>query len=262
MKVAFFQMDIVWENPTWNLDKVAQWVRGLDTEVDLVILPEMFASGFCMDSERIAQPMDGQIVTYMQDLSVQTGKAIIFDAAIKATDRAEKEKIYNRLIFVAPDNTRLVYDKHHLFRMAGEQNHYDAGDQQLIIHYKGFKIMPLICYDLRFPIWSRKASECDLLIYVASWGESRRYAWDTLLRARAIENQCYVVGVNRVGDDPKEHYCGSSVALDFFGKPIAQADDDLECGVCAELDKEKLDQFRKSFPAAMDADKYTINLDL
>lgn len=261
MKIAFFQMDCMWESSTWNLDKVSQWSRGLESDIDLIVLPEMFATGFSMDPSKIAQGMDGEIVVQVTALAVEIKKAFIFSAAIKSEGRDGAEHFYNRLFFIAPDGTRMIYDKRHLFRMANEHKHYAEGEQQLFIHYKGFKIMPLICYDLRFPIWSRAANGCDLLIYIASWPSARRYAWETLLRARAIENQCYVLGVNRVGDDPKNHYCGSSVALDFMGQPIASATDDLECGVVAQLDKAKLDEFRAGFPAFMDADKYTINIE-
>lgn len=260
MKVALFQMDSMWENPAWNIDKVALWAEGLPADIDLCVLPEMFATAYSMNPKRIAQPSDGEIVTRMQNLAISTGKAFIFSAAISATDREQgSEQYYNRLFFMAPDGARLVYDKRHLFRMAGEHEHYAAGTQQLIVHYKGFKICPMVCYDLRFPAWSRVAKECDLLIYIASWGAPREYAWSSLLRARAIENQCFTVGVNRVGDDPASHYSGDSVILDFMGKPIVTATPDLECSVSAELDIEALNEFRTVFPAAMDADNITIN---
>lgn len=260
MKVAFFQLDIIWENAQWNLDKVGQWVKGLGSDIDLVILPEMFATGFSMNPEKIAQSMDGEIVTYITNLAKESQKAFIFSAAIKEEEK-QKGLYYNRLFFIAPDDTRLVYDKRHLFRMANEQDFYTQGKQQLIIHYKGMKIMPLICYDLRFPVWSRAANKCDILIYVASWPESRDYTWNTLLRARAIENQCYVFGVNRVGDDPKNHYCGSSVALDYLGKEISTADRNLECGVVVNIEKSPLDEFRAGFPTYMDADKFSIDIE-
>lgn len=261
MKVAVFQMDIVWENPQWNLDKVSNWARGLESDVELVVLPEMFATGFSMNPSSIAQTDTGEIVLFMTNLAIEVGKAFIFSAAIKSVNQKGVEKFYNRLYFIGPDGVRMVYDKRHLFRMAGEHNFYSDGEQQLFVHYKGLKIMPLICYDLRFPIWSRAANSCDILIYIASWPEARRYAWDTLLRARAIENQCYVLGVNRCGDDPKNHYVGSSVVLDFMGKPIAMAEDNMECGVVCDVDKAAIDEFRKGFPAQMDADKYSIQIE-
>ncbi|MFI3294922.1 MAG: nitrilase-related carbon-nitrogen hydrolase, partial [Rikenellaceae bacterium] len=224
MKIAIFQMDTTWEAPQWNIEKAALWVEGLDAEVELCVLPEMFATGFSMNPERIAQRMDGEIVTQMTDLALRTGKALIFSAAIEDTDRhTGKSMFYNRLFFIAPDGTRLVYNKRHLFRMAGEHKHYGEGDNHMVIHYKGWRIATYICYDLRFPVWSRKSAECDLAVYIASWPEPRSYAWSTLLRARAIENLCYTVGVNRSGDDPANHYSGDSVILDYMGMPLAQA---------------------------------------
>lgn len=253
LKVAAAQIDCLWENVTENLRKVCDAVH--NSSADLVVFPEMFATGFSMSPEKIAQPSDGTIVSSMRSLATQSGKALIFSAAI-----SENDNFYNRLFFIFPDGELKTYDKRHLFRMAGEQNHYAAGDDRLIVEYKGFRICPLVCYDLRFPVFSRRttAGNYDLLIYIASWGAARSYAWTTLLRARAIENQTYCIGVNRVGDDPKEGYSGDSVVLDFFGRPLVEAKSGCEQVVEAELSLEKLEKFRTSFPAAADADNFAI----
>lgn len=253
LTVAAAQIDSLWQDVSANLARATDVV--LNTSVDLVVLPEMFTTGFSMSPEKTAQPMNGTIVNSMRKLAISSGKAIIFSTAI-----SENGNYYNRLFFIFPDGEFKTYDKRHLFRMAGEQNHYAAGDDQLIVEYKGFRICPLVCYDLRFPVFSRRTTvgDYDLLIYIASWGAARSYAWSTLLRARAIENQTYCIGVNRVGDDPKEDYSGDSVVLDFFGRPIIEAKSGCEQVVEAELSLEELERFRTSFPAAADADNFAI----
>ncbi|MEG1606695.1 MAG: nitrilase-related carbon-nitrogen hydrolase [Mucinivorans sp.] len=258
MKVAAIQMDSLWENPSANLIKARQIV--LSTDAELLVFPEMFATGFSMNPQRIAQKMAGEVVTRMTELAIESGKALIFSAAIEdAHSTAPNEShFYNRLFFIAPDGTRLVYDKRHLFRMANEQEFYAAGQNRLVIHYKDFRICPMVCYDLRFPVWSRQKGDYDLLIYIASWPEVRSYAWTTLLRARAIENQCYLMGVNRVGNDPKNLYSGDSVVVNFLGQPLVEATPSTEQVVSVELSLQELEQFRAGFPASMDADKFTI----
>ncbi|MFI3287237.1 MAG: amidohydrolase [Rikenellaceae bacterium] len=251
LKVAAIQCDIEWESIALNIQRAEDLVRLSDAE--LVIFPEMFATGFSMSSSKISQREDQSIVTAMHSLAVSEGKAIIFSAAIQ-----EGEKFFNRLYFITPEGEIHRYDKRHLFRMAGEHENYSAGTQRLIVEYKGFRICPLVCYDLRFPVFSRGADTYDLLIYIASWPDARSYAWNTLLRARAIENQSYTIGVNRIGDDPKNHYDGNTVILDFLGKPIVEALRDTEHTITAELSLEQLRTFRENFAAHKDADKFTI----
>lgn len=253
MKVALFQMDIKWESAPQNLDKVEKWVSELDADIELVVLPEMFATGFSMQPEKVAQPMEGEIVTRLVSLAHRSDKAIVASVAI-----AEDGEYYNRLFFIRPDKEYHYYDKRHLFRMGGEDKKYASGTERLIIEYRGLRIMPLICYDLRFPVWSRNRNDYDLLIYVANWPGVRRYAWQTLLRARAIENQCYCIGVNRSGNDPKNSYTGDSVVLDYLGQPIIECNPGQEEMIQVELSIEQLEEFRRGFPAALDSDRFEI----
>ena len=249
-------MDIVWENTQWNIEKAKLWIQGLPSDVELAVLPEMFATGFSMNPAKIAQTENDDILNTMKHLSNETGKAIVFSMATK-----DAEHYYNRLFFIEPSGEIHRYNKRHMFRMADEHIHYKAGDEQVIIHYKGVRFMTLICYDIRFPAWSRTAqTNADAIIYIASWPDSRAHAWKTLLQARAIENQCYIIGVNRAGDDPKNHYSGDSVILDFMAKPIAQCSPDLECAAIGEINTCDLNLFRKSFPAHKDADNFTLNI--
>ncbi len=267
LKIALFQLDSQWENPEENCRRVTDWIeQGRAGEADLVVLPEMFATGFSMDPSSIAQPMDGYIVRTMQALAVRAGKAIICSVAIRdrargaAEDNIESSRsaFFNRLFFFTPDGVYLTYDKRHLFRMAGEDEFYVGGRGRLVVHYKGFRICPMVCYDLRFPVWSRNKNDYDVLVYIASWPAVRSYAWTTLLRARAIENLAYVVGVNRVGTDPKESYSGDSVVLSYLGEPLVAAEPSSEEIVVTTLELEPLDQFRRKFPAHLDADKFEI----
>lgn len=260
LKIAIFQMDIIWENPAENCRKAERWIEREAGDADLVVLPEMFATGFSMNPSSIAQDMDGEVVTFMRDLAVRTGKAIITSVAIHDhIRRNESEQGYfNRLFFFTPDGIWLTYNKRHLFRMGGEHEVYVGGESKLIVHYKGFRICPMICYDLRFPAFSRNRGDYDVLVYVACWPEVRRYPWSTLLRARAIENLAYVVGVNRCGEEPGNVYSGDSVVLDYLGQPLAEAEPGVECMKTATLSLEALKAFRKRFPAHLDADHFTI----
>lgn len=253
IKIAAVQFNSVWQSVEENLSRAAQMVRC--AKADVVVLPEMFATGFSMSPETIAQTPDGQIVTAMGELAQSSNKALIFSAAIVHNGR-----YYNRLFFITPQGQISSYDKRHTFRMAGENEHYCEGDSKLIVHYKGFRFCTLICYDLRFPVFSRSVGDYDVLVYVASWPSVRSYPWSTLLRARAIENQCYVVGVNRSGDDPKEHYSGDSVVLDYLGQPLAAADASVEQTIVGELSLDKLEAFRIGFPAHLDADKFELKI--
>lgn len=260
LKIAVFQMDTVWENPEENCRKAAEWIDREAGDADLVILSEMFATGFSMNPASIAQEMDGEVVTFMRDLAVRTGKAIITSIAIRDhIRRSEPETGYfNRLFFFTPDGVWLTYNKRHLFRMAGEHEIYAEGNARLIVHYKGFRICPLVCYDLRFPVYSRNRQDYDLLVYVASWPEARRYAWSALLRARAIENVAYVVGCNRCGSDPGNTYSGDSVILDYLGQPIEEAVPSQESTASATISLDDLEAFRKRFPVHLDADHFTL----
>ncbi len=253
LRVAAVQCDIRWEDITHNIEEAKRVINS--TDADLIVLPEMFATGFSMDSSKISQGMEGELVSEMRAISKSSGKALIFSAAI-----LEDGKCYNRLFFMTPEGEEYHYDKRHLFRMAGEHQNYSAGSERIIIGYRGFRICPLVCYDLRFPVFSRGADSYDVLIYIASWPEARSYAWSTLLRARAIENQCYCIGVNRVGSDPKNNYSGDSVILDYMGTPLSEAARGEATTITADVSLDKLQEYKEGFAAYLDADSFTINL--
>lgn len=248
LKAALCQFDMTWEDPEANLQRAGELVAGADA--DLVILPEMFATGFVTDPRRVAQPMSGRIVQEMDRWARTTGKAVVGSMIVE-----EEGRYYNRLLFVKPSGERVQSDKRHLFSIGGEGANFSPGRERVIVEYGGVRFLLLVCYDLRFPVWSRCRGDYDVLIYVASWPASRREVWRTLLRARAIENQVYVLGVNRTGDDPELHYSGDSVAVGFKGETLVEAGEE-ECMLTARLDMDELRRFREKFPAWRDADDF------
>lgn len=265
MRVAIFQMDIKWEDWDYNCQSVSRWIEELDDQgVDLVVLPEMFATGFSMSPGRTAQrAQDSEILEFLCALAVRHNLAIITSIAVEAPlSRLNNDRAYfNRLYFFTPDGLYLTYDKRHTFSLSGEDRRYARGESdRRVIHYRGFRICPLVCYDLRFPVYSRNRGDYDVLVYVASWPDRRIVAWDRLLPARAIENQCFVVGVNRVGEDPGSRYSGHSVVLDYMGEVVSGAEDWKAQWVVADLDKRGLDTFREDFPFYKDADRFEVIL--
>ncbi len=249
---TLIQDQIAWHDPEAN----RQRFEGLIAEApqsDLILLPEMFTTGFSLDSSSQAEGMTGESVQWMTRMARESGAVIAGSLMIEADDR-----FYNRLIWMRPDGSFAYYDKRHLFRMADEHHHYTAGDERLVVNLKGWRICPLICYDLRFPVWSRNNSHYDLLLYVANWPERRRLHWQNLLRARAIENLCYVVGVNRVGVDGKEiTYSGDSVVISPQGEEWLSARS--ETGLFTQtLNYTALTEYRKAFPAYLDADHFSL----
>lgn len=253
IKIGIIQYDIIWHNPNKNQDIISKIIKS-KTKVDLWILPEMFSTGFTMEPEKIAETMKGITIKWMKNISKKINSSIMGSIVIK-----EKNKFYNRLIFVNPKGNIKFYDKHQLFTYAGENKHYTRGNKKLIIEFKGWKIRPLICYDLRFPVWSRNTDEYDLLIYVAQWPKNRISAWNTLLKARSIENICYCIGVNRIGiDKNKLEYIGNSSIYDPLGKRILFLSDKKKFQII-ELDKEKLISVRKRFPFLNDRDSFIFN---
>ncbi|MDR2936541.1 MAG: amidohydrolase [Rikenellaceae bacterium] len=256
MKLSLLQTDLAWESPADNLEHHEELIEKADSS-DLFVLPEMFSTGFVTDPQNVAEAVDeetgeGATFAWMQKVAAQKGAALAGSVAVN-----EGGNFYNRFYFVQPDGISYQYDKRHLFSMGGENKAYTRGGQQVMIQYLDFRIMPLVCYDLRFPVWSRSRGDCDLILYVASWPPSRIGAWDVLLRARAIENQCYVAGVNRVGNDPcHEGYSGHSVLVDYLGQPVVAAREGREEVVDGYIEREPLDEFRKKFPAFLDADKF------
>lgn len=253
LRVTMIQADLAWQDAAANRALFASHFRGLVGHTDLIVLPEMFTSGFTMEAEACAETMDGPTVEWLREEAVALGCAITGSLVVR-----DGECHYNRLLWATPDGQLQHYDKRHLFRMANEQEHYAAGGSRLVVRHKGWRICPLVCYDLRFPVWSRNRGDYDLLLYVANWPARRSIAWKTLLRARAIENLAYVVGVNRIGlDGNGATYAGESAAIDFLGKVMGgdRGGDFVETAV---LDRESLVAFRSDFPAHLDADDFTL----
>jgi predicted amidohydrolase len=256
MNISVIQPDTVWEDKNQNFENISRLVNPLFNQTDLVILPEMFNTGFSMNPEKLSEPPDGETFKWMKSMS-EKGKFGLCGSYIVQHNM----NFYNRWVFVSPDNTVSHYDKRHLFSMGGEDKHFSAGKSRLIFSFRGVKICPYICYDLRFPVWSRNREMSDLIIYSANWPVSRKNVWTTLLKARAIENQCYVAGSNRSGTDKAGiAYCGESAIINPQGDLIVSAASEGECSVSAEISLAELTGFRKKFPVANDADKFTIDL--
>ena len=253
LRATLVQPELAWQDSASNRRTLAAHFRGLFGHTDLIVLPEMFTTGFTMEAERFAEGMDGPTVGWMREEAVALGCAITGSLIIRDGDRC-----FNRLVWAAPDGTISHYDKRHLFRMAKEQEHFAAGAARLVVEYKGWRICPMICYDLRFPVWSRNRGDYDVLVYVANWPERRRIAWRALLQARAVENMAFALGVNRVGRDGNGvDYAGDSVGYDFAGNPLndAHGGDSVETVV---LDMPSLLGYRESFPAHLDADVFEL----
>ena len=251
MKITTLQQDILWSSPTENLQRADKAIDEAPIS-DLYILPEMFSTGFCTEPEGIAE-RDCTSLRWMQQNAKQMGAAI---AGSIATE--EEGVFYNRFYFVTPEGDYAQYDKHHLFTYGGEHKCYQAGQERVVVEYMGVRILLAICYDLRFPVWSRNRKDYDMAIYVASWPTPRVEAWKALLHARAIENQCYVVGVNRVGKDPYCQYSGHSAIIDPYGKTLAECNEDKECLLTVQIDMEVLKAFREKFPVLEDADDFVL----
>ena len=248
MKVTILQRDILWADPAENVRRADEAIDR-NPSADLYILPEMFSTGFCTQPEGIAEPADNGTLGWMKEKAAATGAAIAGSIAIH-----DNGKYYNRFHFVTPDGNVTTYDKKHLFTFGGEHKQFTAGDNRVIVNHKGVRILLEICYDLRFPIWSRNRGDYDMIIYVASWPTPRVEAWKALLTARALENQCYVAGVNRVGTDPGNEYCGGSRLIDPYGKLMAACEDGVEMEATADVDMNMLNAFREKFPVLNDAD--------
>ena len=255
MKVALVQAPLIWHDAEANRRYFAQKIDALDP-VDLIVLPEMFTTGFTMEPEVVAEKMSGETVLWMQSMALAKNAAIVGSIVVE-----EAQKYYNRLLFVRPTGMVEYYDKRHLFTLAGEDKVYTPGRDKLIVDYLGWKICLLICYDLRFPVFSRNAEQYDALIYVANWPKPRIAAWDALLKARAIENVSYVMGVNRVGKDANQHdYVGHSQIIDALGSYIV-APDEIEGVLRAEISKTELVATRNKFAFLDDRDGFTVQPD-
>lgn len=253
MKIAIIQSELIWENPEANRNHFEEKINSITEKIDLIVLPEMFSTGFTMNPTTVAEVIDGETVFWMQSLAKAKNTAITGSLVIE-----EDGNYYNRLVFVFPSEEIQHYDKRHLFSLAGEDNIYTSGREKLIIDYKGFKICPLICYDLRFPVFSRNVEDYDVLLYVANWPKPRIYAWNALLKARAIENMSYVVGVNRIGlDQNKNLYNGNSQVLDYLGQTLVQANESDSVFI-ATLDKNSLNETRNRLGFLNDKDSFTV----
>ncbi len=271
LKVTIIQSDLHWENVAKNISMFSKKISAITEPTDIIVLPEMFTTGFTMKSEKLAETMTGKTVAWMKEQAKKSNCVIIGSLIVKeeitspSTDgRQRGVKFFNRLVWMQPDGDFYTYDKRHLFRMAKEHENFSAGNKRLIVDYKGWKICPLVCYDLRFPVWSRNFSltetpAYDCLIYIANWPEVRKTPWSKLLEARAIENQCYVVGVNRVGIDGTNHvYSGNSVVINPKGEAITTVPEHKEVTQTVSLSLKELTDFRALFPVRLDGDEFEI----
>jgi len=265
LTITTIQSNINWEDKPANLDMFEEKINSIEDRTEIVVLPEMFSTGFSMQPQLFAESMEGETVDWMRRIA--TEKKIILTGSVIIK---EEDKFYNRLIWMLPNGDHGYYNKRHLFAYAGEDDHYSPGHKRLIASVKGWKINLQVCYDLRFPVWSRQSpvhtgkeerqgAEYDVLIYVANWPERRSHAWKTLLCARAIENQCYVVGVNRVGTDGNNIYhSGNSLVIDPLGEVLYHRADDEDVFTIT-LEKERLNEVRTKYPFLKDADHFNIS---
>lgn len=258
LTISTIQTNLLWEEKSANMRMLEQKISGLQEKTELVVLPEMFSTGFSMNPAGLAETMEGETPQWMKRVSRENG--VILAGSFIAEENGH---YYNRLVWMLPNGQYGHYDKRHLFAYAGEDKQYHPGNKRLIASVKGWKINLQVCYDLRFPVWARQQSgtegpEYDLLIYVANWPERRSHAWKTLLCARAIENQCYVIGVNRVGSDANNIYhSGNSLVIDPLGQVLYHMADEEDIFTIT-LQKEKLEEIREKFPFWKDADSFNI----
>lgn len=254
LKITLVQTPLHWENVEKNISMFDELLNNIKEQTDLIILPEMFSTGFTMNTA-VAETMNGKSIAWLKEKAKE--KNCVITGSLMIT---ENGKNYNRLIWMQPDGNSQTYDKRHLFRMANEQNHFTAGDKKLITTLKGWKICPLICYDLRFPVWSRtKNLDYDVLIYVANWPARRSLAWNTLIPARAVENQSYCIAVNRIGADGYNvDYSGDSVAYNPLGEKLSTLQPNENKHETITLSWKFLQDYREKFPAAMDADDFDL----
>ena len=253
LEVTIVQTELHWHDPNANRQMFDDLLSGVDSASDLVVLPEMFTTGFTMEPQHCAEAMNGPTFRWLADHAARLDACVCGSLVIE-----DQGEYYNRLIWMRPDGSYGQYDKRHLFRMADEHHHYQSGKTVEVFEHRGWRICPLVCYDLRFPVWSRNTQHYDLCLYVANWPAPRVNAWDTLLQARAIENAAYVIGVNRIGTDSNDKaYLGHSAVVDYLGHPILEAGE-VACVDSVSLSLEKLHEFRNKFPVHKDADRFQI----
>ena len=253
LRVTMVQCDLAWQEPATNRHRLAAHFRGLAGHTDLVVLPEMFSTGFSMEAAALAEDMDGPTVGWMREEAVAMGCVLAGSLIVR-----EGGRHFNRLVWARPDGTLAHYDKRHLFRMAGEDQRYLPGQDRVIVAWRDWRINLQVCYDLRFPVFSRNREDYDLLLYVANWPQQRRYHWRQLLIARAIENLACVVGVNRIGADARGlSYSGDSLAIAADGNILLDALSE-NGAFQVILDSNELRTYRKEFPANLDADRFQL----
>ena len=250
------QTKIIWENPTFNLKEYTGTIKTIDKNSDAILLPEMFNTGFSMNIKKTAEEMSGETVSWMKETALKHKTPIAGTLAIK-----EGGNVYNRFVWANPDQSLKHYDKRHCFTHAGEDKVFKKGEKQIIIELKGWKIFPQICYDLRFPVWSRNTMRYDVAIYLANWPDVRISAWDTLLKARAIENLAFSIGVNIVGSDPNQNkYIGHSYAFDPYGKKISKDLKEKKGVLYVGLERKKLTEARDDLKFLEDRDEFVLKL--
>ncbi|HKK10773.1 MAG TPA: amidohydrolase [Bacteroidales bacterium] len=261
LKVSLLQSDLYWENAEKNLEAFEKKISTLDGDTDLIVLPEMFNTGFTVKPKEVAETIKGPTFRWLQKMALTSGSVITGSFIVQ-----DDNDFYNRLVWMQPNGFYLTYDKRHLFRMGGEHHRFSSGKTPLLVTHKGWKIRPLVCYDLRFPVWSKNVYhdgmyEYDVLIYVANWPAPRRQVWDALLTARALENQSYVLGVNCVGKDGNGvDYSGGTIIRDAKGRIIKKAQDHKVEAITASLSYQELLDFREKFKVGMDWDRFEIKL--
>jgi omega-amidase len=254
LHVVGIQADLFWENPTKNIAAFEEKINRLTENTDLVVLPEMFTTGFTMNPKNIAETIDGNTISWMQKIALKKQLAITGSIVIH-----KNNKYYNQLVFVHPTGKIETYSKRHSFTLAGEDKVYTSGSEKLIVTYKGWKICPLICYDLRFPVWTRNTENYDLLLFMANWPVKRIKAWDTLLKARSIENMCYTIGVNRTGLDANNYnYSGNSLITDYLGEEISNLPKNKVGIVSATINKKSQNTLREKLGFLNDMDSFSI----
>lgn len=264
LRVSLVQGATRWHDPAGNRDYYARLIAPLHGITDLVLLPETFTSGFSNDAIGNAETMDGPTVAWIREQSARLGAAVCGSVQLRTADATGSEQVFNRLLWATPDGGLQHYDKRHLFRYAREHERYAAGQARLVVDWKGWRICPLVCYDLRFPVYLRnrwdaqRGFDYDLMLFVANWPSPRHHAWQTLLRARAIENLCYVAGLNRVGSDGNGlDYAGDSAVIDFLGHAVSECTDE-EVVVTTTLQAAELAAHRARFPAMLDGDAFEL----
>jgi len=258
LTIAAVQYDIQWLDKQANFKRLDQLISDYFTNhatVDLLLLPETFSTGFCINNDDVQEPEDGGLaLAWLKQMAKQYNSVIAGSVLV-----SQNTKKVNRFYWVFADGTVKHYDKRHLFRLGNEQDHVEQGQNRKIITINGIKILPLVCYDLRFPVWSRNRQDYDLMINVANWPATRRHVWDTLLKARAMENQTFVIGVNRIGDDGNNTaHSGGTTVINFNGDTILSATDNQQQIITTQLDFSQLEKFKESFPAFLDADEFEL----